>query len=47
MNQQMHNWSTIYHTAHYYTAPICFNSSTKTHCIYGHNTILLKNSKTK
>ena len=26
MNQQMHNWSTIYYTALYYTAPTCFDA---------------------
>jgi hypothetical protein len=26
MNQQMHNWSTIYCTALYYTAPTCFDA---------------------
>jgi hypothetical protein len=26
MNQQMHNWSTIYYSALYYAAPTCFDT---------------------
>jgi len=28
MNQQMHNWSTIYYTALYYSATTCFDAIT-------------------
>jgi len=26
MYQQVHNWSTVYYTALYYTSPTCFNA---------------------
>jgi hypothetical protein len=41
MNQQKHNWSTIYYAALYYTAPTCFDGIASSsecsifcHCIY-------------